>query len=144
MAIIGVRGCGRKKRCSVTGGRLFHGADVLADFHQSLAQRLEARDDLGGLYLAALVARQQLARGGNLEAAHLDQVVDDAHFLNVLLGVAADIAGRLLRRYLRKLLLPIAQGGLVDVEHGGYLADGVELFEISWHGVRGMRDEGEV
>ena len=98
---------------------------------QVVAQGDEARDDVGLHVGAAAVLVDNLLRSGNLEATHLDEVVDEAYLLDVLFRILAHLVGALgLGLQVGELGLPEAKRALVEVEHLGHLSDGVVELQV--------------
>ena len=118
-----------KRKAVKRKGALF--AQFAADALQLGLECAEAVHHFGGLQYAFLVFLEHIAGSRQFEAAHLHEVVDGANLLNVLFGVLADVASRLLGfDLLRKLLLPESEEGFVHLKHFGYLADGVVELEF--------------
>ena len=69
-----------------------------------------------------------LPRGGNLEATHLHEIVDNLYLVYVLLRVLTYTIARSLRTKMRELRLPVAQETLGDIQHLCHLLDGVVHF----------------
>lgn len=99
--------------------------ELLLHLLQFVAQIDEQLHHLGVAVHGILVLLQHLAGGGELEAAHLHEVVYHTDLLDVLLGILAHVVARGLGLDGGNLLLPEAQHALGDTEHLGHLLDGV-------------------
>ena len=91
----------------------------------------EGVEDIGSLIDALFVVRQHLAGGGEFEATHLHQIMNEADLFNILFLILADLgwsAG--LRSQKGELLFPVPERTLRQVKHLCHLLDGVVEFQV--------------
>jgi len=107
------------------------GVEVALQVLELVAQGDEGLEDIVGTVDTLAVLVEILAGCGQLEAAHLHEVVDEAHLLDVLLRVLAHASGTDgLRAQMGELFLPVAQQALVDTQHLGHFLDAIVEFEV--------------
>lgn len=107
-------------------------SEVAVELLKGVAHLDEAVDDIGvlGGNVDGVAMLHGFASTGNSHSLLLDEMMNDAYLLDVLLVVTANTAGILLRCNLRKLFLPKAEGGFCYAKHFRYFANGVVELEV--------------
>ena len=101
--------------------------------HEFGAYILEARSDFLMVYYLLLACLKADACGLDGEPLLLDEVMNQAHHLNILLRILACSSSRLLRLECRNLLLPKPEGMFGYPNFCGHLTNRIVKFQILLH-----------